>query len=1030
MGSAASSLKLPEGGDSAEGGAMPYMFDPLDGSTKPPIEAAAEGDAAPKLSDACAVSMTEAEAKRDELLAGKANLGTRCNELHDTMQFEALATLLREADETSATARRLAAALALSGELADALGAADKAVELAAEDHAALFAAQLERGIILRLQQTPEPAAEAFAAALSANAKAECPKEQVARLKRLSGKPAEALEMMQKATMRRDGKTPENFCELGHCQVASYAHALATDVPPNAGGKEAKQWNEKLLSFLVEGHQAFETAARKMESVGGHAGALSACGSVLEEIYLFQQMRALSEAPPAAKKEDKNEIEGFCFVDPQGEITAICKAAGNYEKLTDEQQLKCLEEEYKSFREFGVTDKADEVQALHGWKAKEIHRAKAGRKKKTASGPAAQFGVGGVKALAQAISSYEKAQKVSPHRAEFWLHAGRLRLMSLSGAEDDADADTAAIELAVVELRTACALTETKRAPPQTDLCSKFYLGLALAVRAQENGGPPSVVAKVHAQARSLMAAGMSEWLAVLKGEAPAWDGSAGLESSSPMRANNPAFVQAYLICGAASSTGDETTEMAKKYLRTVAELTPHLIRMFCAAIGTTVKDSLNEALLSAQISMIDCEVAARTLEEAPAAVHVGATLKLCQQLHGALKEIFDSGEAVSAGVRQLRNSACEKRTEIDAKRSEAWSEYGLALYSEYSLLSMQQRPDDSAEVKAESQVARLKLLGEAQGHFEKAIELEGSSNLTDEEVAAGKTHLEKAAGKGAKAAPAAKGKAAAPAAKGRAAPTPAARGKVAARKDRSAGRGAKGGKGAAAPAKGAKATAPVAKGGPAAPAKKEEPAAAATPAAVAKLTAANVAAAQIKNEKSVDARLSLAEVLKDSIEEHMADPDNASEEAKTAATALKERLVLLYNEIIELEPTKTDAYFGCCELLKAEGKLLEAVAVYCKYPLAPPGVEAPEGDAMIHGDIVTLLMRDPTKITAEHHEQLGISLTVFAKKNGLSTVEDWLEKLVGVNAFEVCKSVYCGVNGKPADDPEMVNLFAIKGYP
>ncbi len=79
---------------------------------------------------------------------------------------------------------------------------------------------------------------------------------------------------------------------------------------------------------------------------------------------------------------------------------------------------------------------------------------------------------------------------------------------------------------------------------------------------------------------------------------------------------------------------------------------------MFCAAIGTTVKDSLNEALLSAQISMIDCEVAARTLEEAPAAVHVAATLKLCQQLQGALKEIFDSGEAVSPGVRQLRNSA------------------------------------------------------------------------------------------------------------------------------------------------------------------------------------------------------------------------------------------------------------------------------------------------------------------------------------------------------------------------------------
>jgi hypothetical protein len=67
-------------------------------------------------------------------------------------------------------------------------------------------------------------------------------------------------------------------------------------------------------------------------------------------------MRRLDEVTVKAteKKEDKNTIEGFCFVDPQGEITAICKNAGHYEKLTDEQQLKCLEEEYKSFKEFGA----------------------------------------------------------------------------------------------------------------------------------------------------------------------------------------------------------------------------------------------------------------------------------------------------------------------------------------------------------------------------------------------------------------------------------------------------------------------------------------------------------------------------------------------------------------------------------------------------------------------------------------------------------------------------------------------------
>jgi hypothetical protein len=37
-------------------------------------------------------------------------------------------------------------------------------------------------------------------------------------------------------------------------------------------------------------------------------------------------------------------------------------------------------------------DKAEEVQALHGWKAKEIHLKKATKKKTVATGPAAEFG--------------------------------------------------------------------------------------------------------------------------------------------------------------------------------------------------------------------------------------------------------------------------------------------------------------------------------------------------------------------------------------------------------------------------------------------------------------------------------------------------------------------------------------------------------------------------------------------------------------------------------------------------------------
>jgi hypothetical protein len=44
--------------------------------------------------------------------------------------------------------------------------------------------------------------------------------------------------------------------------------------------------------------------------------------------------------------------------------------------------------------------------------------------------------------------------------------------------------------------------------------------------------------------------------------------------------------------------------------------------------------------------------------------------------------------------------------------------------------------------------------------------------------------------------------------------------------------------------------------------------------------------------------------------------------------------------------------------------------------------------------------------------------------------VEDWLNKLADVAAFDVCKKVYAAVNDKPLDDPEMVRLFEIKGYP
>ena len=287
MGSGASTL-------SAEpGSAAPFVYDPLAEPTDRKKMPELGVDLA-QIAESAAALITAAEAHRDELLEGTGNFETRCDELRDSMQLEAMVTLLRGAEESAATLTQLAAALlGATGEAKDALATVDKALELAADDNEALFNAHTERGLVLLAQQQAEPAAEALKAALelTSKAKVEMPKHTLARTKRLSGACSDALTLVEGAAMRRDGKTVENFLELGNCRAACYAQTLTdTAACPEPGGKEAKQWNGKCLDLLVEAHQAFENAAKKMEKVGGHATALVSDAMVLEELYHFQQV--------------------------------------------------------------------------------------------------------------------------------------------------------------------------------------------------------------------------------------------------------------------------------------------------------------------------------------------------------------------------------------------------------------------------------------------------------------------------------------------------------------------------------------------------------------------------------------------------------------------------------------------------------------------------------------------------------------------------------------------------------------------
>jgi hypothetical protein len=357
-----------------------------------------------------------------------------------------------------------------------------------------------------------------------------------------------------------------------------------------------------------------------------------------------------------------------------------------------------------------------------------------------------------------------------------------------------------------------------------------------------------------------------------------------------------------------------------------VVEVTPHLLKQCCHASQSDIRSALQASFFSAQISLVECELSLRTQQEAPPAVLVAATLPYCEKLLAALTaewEASGGGQQVGSALRELRQRACEQRTEIDAKRGAAWLALGEALFDDYVSAAAAKRVDDSAEVKAEGLSQRMKLLDEAATSIDKAIELEGSPNLTDEEVAAGKKHLEKLAsggGGGAKkgAAGVKGGKTAGAGAQqkkagGAAAAKTATRGRAAAK-----GKGGAVGKKPAAAAaaaggakKGTSTDAKDVKGGtkddstPAAAAA-AAPAASATPAP---LEAADVAAAQVANAKSATARLRLADVLKETLEEVALAADGAGD-AKAAdgaaaaggggATAeeTKARLVELYNQV------------------------------------------------------------------------------------------------------------------------------------
>ncbi len=122
----------------------------------------------------------------------------------------------------------------------------------------------------------------------------------------------------------------------------------------------------------------------------------------------------------------------------------------------------------------------------------------------------------------------------------------------------------------------------------------------------------------------------------------------------------------------------DPDGSLARRYLQTVVDVVPPLLKQCCHASQTNTRNTLQHSFFAAQLSLVSCELSRWSQAEAPQAVLVAATRPICERVQLALTEAWECGDA--AGLRELRQRACEQRTEIDTKRSATWLDLGVAV--------------------------------------------------------------------------------------------------------------------------------------------------------------------------------------------------------------------------------------------------------------------------------------------------------------------------------------------------------------
>jgi len=138
-----------------------------------------------------------------------------------------------------------------------------------------------------------------------------------------------------------------------------------------------------------------------------------------------------------------------------------------------------------------------------------------------------------------------------------------------------------------------------------------------------------------------------------------------------------------------------------------------------------------------------------------------------------------------------------------------------------------------------------------------------------------------------------------------------------------------------------------------------------------------------------------------------------------------REELVVMYHEVMEMDPKCVDAYTGIAAVLSPTNPLA-AIDEMAKYPTNdPPNFD----DSYIHADILQLYMKVGNKDRKVlDAPQLETSLYVAGKVLGFPGIEKYVNFLDGKGRWGMLRRVYAKINEVP--ESEMKDFFKAKGWP